>query len=175
MQDETELARLQLRPRANVAKKIALRTLKNASVKTPPVSLWRVIVSMQGSGIADLYVEPYDDFGERVSGIIVVFADYTVIGFNTKQHWHRRRFTIAHEIGHFLLGHLCRQGDSGFASHAPEEQEANMFAAELLMPYEFLKKDFFAMRSLPLLSEQYRVSEEALGWKIAHSRLLTRA
>ena len=38
----------------------------------------------------------------------------------------RRRFTLAHEIGHIYLGHSNDSPD--------EEREANTFAAELLMP-----------------------------------------
>ena len=172
MEDEAEILRLQTAPRVHVARKRANQIVKNIGITTPPVSLWRVIASLQES--LNLFVEPYDDFGERVSGIIVVFADYAVIGFNTKQHWHRRRFTIAHEIGHLLLGHLCQQKNAGFPSQMPEEREANIFAAELLMPYEFLKKDFVATPSMDILSEKYRVSDEALGWKIAKSGLLTK-
>lgn len=57
----------------------------------------------------------------------------------------RRRFTIAHEIGHFVLHPLVRHDRQHSARHftiwndASEEAEANVFAAELLMP-EFLFK-----------------------------------
>jgi hypothetical protein len=53
----------------------------------------------------------------------------------------RRRFSIAHELGHFELGHgagalaaLC--SDASGDRHAPgaDEDAANAFAAELLMP-----------------------------------------
>lgn len=49
----------------------------------------------------------------------------------------RRRFTIAHELGHCLLGHV-----SGFGSAAPapaQERAADSFAAELLAPLAVLK------------------------------------
>jgi len=59
-----------------------------------------------------------------------------------------RRFTIAHEIGHYVLpGHdtdrsVCTENDLGFsrARIAKAEQEANQFAAELLLPSKELKK-----------------------------------
>lgn len=57
----------------------------------------------------------------------------------------RKRFTIAHEIGHFVL-HPCEglerndtAGNFTIWNDANEEAEANIFAAELLMP-EFLFK-----------------------------------
>src|SRR3954454_2854802 len=56
----------------------------------------------------------------------------------------RRRFSVAHEVGHFLLhvgpgsvGVFCRATDVQPDPASPErlrEREANRFAAELLMP-----------------------------------------
>lgn len=49
----------------------------------------------------------------------------------------RRRFTIAHELGHILLGHV---GTPGLRNREPSptdnpiEQEANVFASRLLAP-----------------------------------------
>ncbi len=46
----------------------------------------------------------------------------------------RRRFTVAHEIGHCVLGHLSRE-------NSPEnEREADRFAAELLAPICVLRE-----------------------------------
>jgi len=54
----------------------------------------------------------------------------------------RKRFTLAHEIGHYVLPEHAKQGEvcqnpeiEAFRSGAPpHEQEANMFAAQILMP-----------------------------------------
>lgn len=52
----------------------------------------------------------------------------------------RRRFSIAHEIGHWILhegknqGYLCTAKDLSDYVRSPEEIEANWFAATLLMP-----------------------------------------
>lgn len=48
----------------------------------------------------------------------------------------RLRFTIAHELAHYLLGHLGDDISSLSRSNVryPQEQEADMFAARLLMP-----------------------------------------
>ncbi|HYL23945.1 MAG TPA: ImmA/IrrE family metallo-endopeptidase, partial [Burkholderiales bacterium] len=50
----------------------------------------------------------------------------------------RQRFTIAHEIGHFILKHdpSYRDGPEQFSTDNknPREVAANRFAAELLMP-----------------------------------------
>ena len=44
----------------------------------------------------------------------------------------RRRFNVAHEIGHLVLHPEARPGDS------QHEREAHLFAAELLMPEEMI-------------------------------------
>lgn len=50
----------------------------------------------------------------------------------------RKRFTIAHELGHILLGHPLREGEQHtrvFNKERPEvEKEADMFAARILSP-----------------------------------------
>lgn len=56
----------------------------------------------------------------------------------------RKRFTIAHELGHIFLhqgSHSCRNKYFGLAfNKIPKETEANMFASELLMPGAVLRK-----------------------------------
>jgi len=49
----------------------------------------------------------------------------------------RKRFTVAHEIGHEYLGHPKKSGE--FLDNPKQNREANCFAAYLLMP----KKMFY--------------------------------
>jgi Zn-dependent peptidase ImmA (M78 family) len=60
----------------------------------------------------------------------------------------RKNFTIAHELGHYKLEggkksqHRCLRDDlRGFKSHQLEEQRANQFAVELLMPAPIFEAD----------------------------------
>ena len=62
--------------------------------------------------------------------------DTTVILVNEEEHRLRQRFTIMHELGHFLLGHL---GDVPFSRceddcRPAEEQAADKFAIDMLSP-----------------------------------------
>lgn len=58
---------------------------------------------------------------------LVLSGGRFVILYNEESRSHRRRnFTLAHELGHIFLGH-AQDGDL-------EEQEANCFAAELIVP-----------------------------------------
>ena len=55
------------------------------------------------------------------------------------------------------MGHVCNNDASDH-----REQEANEFAAELLMPLALLKKDYQKIKVLKELAKQYTVSEEAM-------------
>lgn len=61
---------------------------------------------------------------------VIVYDDTATTG--------RKRFTIAHELGHILLGHPLREGEQHtrvFNKDRPEvEKEADMFAARILSP-----------------------------------------
>ncbi|MFY9487479.1 MAG: ImmA/IrrE family metallo-endopeptidase [Solirubrobacterales bacterium] len=51
----------------------------------------------------------------------------------------RQRFTLAHELGHHRLGHGGRVDAGsvvGFETDDPQEQQANYFASEFLMPVD---------------------------------------
>ena len=94
--------------------------------------------------VADQYRVPvlcYSDFPElSLSGDgFAVDIDGPTIYINDRIHYRpRRRFTVAHELGHVILGHSLdraqnrtRESDSGLS---PLEVQANIFARDLLMP-----------------------------------------
>lgn len=137
------------------ARKLARYLIKRAEITETPVSLQKIIEYLQTRH--DLAVIK-TDFGKKISGILVMVGNQPTIGFNENDCWYRRRFTIGHEIGHLLMGHTCE----GSASNNIHEQEANQFAAELLVPLEFIKKDFLKTKNIPDLSKKYAVSQEAL-------------
>ena len=110
-----------------------------------------------------------------------------IIGVNADHHPNRQTFTTAHELGHFLLHefddiHVDRQFKVWLRNEASsqgtdvEEKEANLFAAELLMPARFLAKDvekigaFDALNENVLgeLAEKYGVSTQAMTFRLAY-------
>src|ERR1700729_2662707 len=105
----------------------------------------------------------YSAGSEDVSGALIRNGKSAVIAVNSAQHENRQRFTIAHEIGHFLLHkgtnlHFDEDFSVKFrdalSSKAEDdlEIEANQFAASLLMPGHFIRKDmtrFIADGSAP--------------------------
>lgn len=94
---------------------------------------------------------------------------------------YRKRFSIAHELGHHFL-HLMEDGEivdkradmfrersQNGANWSPErfkEVEANWFAAELLMPQEFVRAEWKLNPNVSTMAKVFNVSEEAMGYRI---------
>lgn len=77
----------------------------------------------------------------------------------------RVRFTMAHEVGHIVLHHLEDLRARDIPENLPWiEREADVFAEELLMPWEFF--DGCGIEDLRGWSEWFGVSREACAWRL---------
>lgn len=92
----------------------------------------------------------------------------------------RRRFSIAHELGHYILhaDELENNPELGIFFRAPLEkesnpleQEANCFAANLLVPTNMLKEWFSKTQNQHQLAEIFAVSSELIGWRLINAGL----
>lgn len=120
--------------------------------------------------------------GLDVSGMIELDGKSPVIYYNADEAPVRQRFTIAHEIGHYALGHLgsgvtkFRDPASHFSSGAVkiEEREANRFAANLLMPAGPLKFaiEHGGLLSISSLAETFGVSQVAMKYRLENLGLI---
>jgi len=106
------------------------------------------------------------DFGtERVdSRCIMTGSKHPVIIFNKTLLGDRQRFSIAYQLGHLLM-------HTGFQVNWERDisHEANLFAAEFLMPESEIRKDFENGITLPLLAHL------KTKWKASMISLLYRA
>lgn len=177
MEEETQKARI------GSARKLARDLLKKAGVKEPPTSLRTIITHLQKEH--ELGVFPDSTLRDGISGMLVTVETelldkqderYDEIRYNEKHNWHRKRFTIAHEIGHLLFNTSCNKSFLSFDFiKDPIEVEANQFAAELLIPLASIKKDLKNPGDkVPEIAWKYIVSQEAMGWKISSCNLLGR-
>ena len=109
---------LDLGARKGSAKKLAQKIIKDVGITEAPISLQRVIEHLQKTMNLKVVRAPLT---EKISGLLVVCRDQekesTTIGFNPDKPWCHRRFTIAHEIGHIMMGHTCNKStnDKGYA------------------------------------------------------------
>lgn len=106
---------------------------------------------------------------------------YTII-VNANDHSNRKRFTIAHELGHYMLhrnligsglddNRAYRSTDTGKyhnTSIGPEEEtEANQFAANLLMPRHKVKELYTSgVTNSGELADKFGVSEQAMSIRL---------
>ncbi len=122
------------------------------------------------------------DFGEEMSGVLVLKNDKGTIGYNKDHSDQRQRFTIAHELGHFVLHrknhndvfvdkdfiimYRRRNGDYS-ESELIQEQEANAFAAAILMPEHLIEQELRNNNYYPHLSELQLIEKLAKTFKVS--------
>lgn len=127
------------------ARDLSWRVLLNTGTRELPVKVSRIC---RGYGVTlrsyqvgaplirELGLEAQCDISD---GFTVRSGNRCYVFYNMEQPPGRVRFTIAHELGHVLLGHL---GDGehtvynreSSSEDAPEEHTANVFASRLLAP-----------------------------------------
>ncbi|UZJ58198.1 ImmA/IrrE family metallo-endopeptidase [Pseudomonas sp. KU26590] len=90
----------------------------------------------------------------------------------------RKRFTVAHEIGHHVYGDLDAPRDTSThfsaRSHDPKEVAANKFAAALLMPAALVKHMVLEQRvtDISRLARAFGVSTAAMEFRLKAIGLL---
>ncbi len=151
--------------------------LKQSRITKPPVPVEKIAEIL---GL-DVRFAPLEG---DLSGALVREGGEVYIGVNSLHHSNRRRFTIAHEIAHYVLHEGVtlqldkdfrinwRDNDSSKAVN-PEEMEANRFAAEMLMPTRFVVKDIEALRNvdqqaLDAMARRYKVSTQAMRIRLGN-------
>lgn len=153
----------------------ATSILKMAGIHNPPVNVYK-IAKLLGFSIIE------SDFPINYSGEIFIENNVKSIGINKNHSLTRQRFTIAHELGHYLNGHqyFDEEGkmleDSEFDFSNPirqQEKEANLFASELLIPKEFLIKEL-EQHGLDInkLTEHFEVSSQAMWIRLTSLKLV---
>jgi Zn-dependent peptidase ImmA (M78 family) len=96
----------------------------------------------------------------------------------------RQVFTIAHELGHYFLSHkadeygVYRRQSSYEGIKDQNEQEADSFAADLLMPERMMREEikkypFLQADSAALLALRFGVSTSAMANRLKNLELIT--
>lgn len=125
----------------------------------------------------------YGDYGNSFDGLIECINNRFHIYINThgKQPGHRVRFTFCHELGHYFISEHCYalvNGDepalstyTGFKTDSYIERQADIFAANLLLPIKYIHSDIisyvkFDFRLIDSISEKYLVSKLAVLYRL---------
>lgn len=113
------------------------------------------------------------DVPPKVGGILYRGPLWDVIVVNAHHAAVRRRFTIAHEIGHWALD----EGGVFFNGvHAEDEleieQQMDAFAAILLMPDDLVKAEVQRSLRVPVLAKAFQVSPAAIKRRLSDLDLL---
>ncbi|MGG7058275.1 ImmA/IrrE family metallo-endopeptidase [Clostridium tertium] len=125
---------------------------------------------------------------DTVSGAIKKEKNDINIYVNEDDTIERKRFTIAHELGHYFLHLQCNQNTefvdmhrrTGYKTELPKEKEANQFAAAILMPQEKVKELYNSIKNLGVsesfiiewLSEKFFVSKPAMKFRLKNLGLI---
>lgn len=117
----------------------------------------------------------------NVSGMIKKGDDgqYTIV-VNSNHPITRQRFTIAHELGHFIYhkdkmnsgtdDNIMYRSDNHTDIGKAEETEANVFASKVLMPVELIKSLQEKYPNKPALADALQVSKKALGIRMKNMK-----
>jgi hypothetical protein len=111
----------------------------------------------------------------EVSGMLVPATREIILSVREREFPGRRRFTLAHELGHWIC-HVagareaapvyCRAHDVEPGADRALEREANIFAAELLMPEAAVRGGWRRSALRDELAATFGVSSEAMGWRL---------
>lgn len=115
---------------------------------------------------------------ETVSGILKKEDHVGSVYISATEPKYRQSFTIAHELGHFLI-HADREGEILYRRDAINlttedqevESEANLFAASILMPEEKFIEYWNVAKNESLLGDYFGVSPTAVRLRVKNLEL----
>lgn len=164
------------------AREEAKKIIKGLHISTPPIDIKKICKKF------NIEIRKINFSNDNVSGVLKLEGKNgnTIIAINNNHSEERQLFSIAHELGHFLLHNqmklhidtekvFFRDEVSALAKDIKEIQ-ANQFAAELLMPKDFLLNDLTTKYPLThneadadtikKLAKRYNVSQSAMMIRI---------
>lgn len=137
--------------------RLANRVLELNQILHPPFDLLELVQKYA--------TVEYREFPNSADGIVIGIGEKEKpeILINTNSYEVRKRFTLAHELGHVvipwhtgtIISHTDADNDELFEWEYREvEAEANRFAAELLMPTNWIREIFNTKKEIETLIKQ---------------------
>ena len=141
--------------------------------------------------IPNLRIAFSDELPSRISGAIAYDKEKErfIILINPTKSKTRQYFTLAHELGHYMLhaehlkqeelivdhdniwgeGNILYREDNGVSRDM--EIEANNFAASLIMPEDLVRKSWKALQDVDECADLFQVSTLAMSIRLERLRL----
>ncbi|MEJ7736322.1 MAG: ImmA/IrrE family metallo-endopeptidase [Chitinophagaceae bacterium] len=127
------------------------------------------------------------DLGDNISGVLIIENGQATIGFNKNESRVRNRFSVAHELGHYILHkdgsdlfvdkqfRVMYRGTNTDGVNYTHEREANEFAACLLMPDNLVREEIASLELdytdediIKILAKKFDVSTVAMSIRLSN-------
>lgn len=151
--------------------------LKEYKIKLePPINLDELMekigIDVRPANFADIEQKIGYKNGD-ILGATLVDGEDVGIFYRSDVSQNRKRFTIAHELGHCCI-HASSLKETNIQLRQESEKnslveiDASIFAGELLIPRELLEREYdkFLLPSLRALSEIFQVSTSVMGARL---------
>ena len=146
----------------NSPQEIAYKVRNFLGVPAGPID--KIVSLLEKNGVIVMFLD-VDDM-EKFDGLTMFTMNQApVIWINRNIPNDRKRFSLAHELGHLVM-HL--RSDNLEKSEEQKELEANEFAGEFLMPKSQCKVDLFKLKYKDLGMKKYY-------WKVSKAAIIYRA
>jgi Zn-dependent peptidase ImmA (M78 family) len=146
----------------NRPKEIAYKIRTYLGVPAGPID--NIVSLLEKNGVIVMYLD-LDDM-DKFDGLTMFTANQApVIWINRNSPNDRKRFNLAHELGHLVM-HL--RSEDLDKPEDQKEREANEFASEFLMPESQCREDLFNLKYKEL-------GVKKLYWKVSKAAIIYRA
>ena len=153
--------------------------LKNENFYTAGFDIFKLIKKL------NIEVVP-KKFSDNISGFLAINNGKVIISINENEVKERKRFTAAHELGHFFLHSknqplfidktpkIMYRNNASSTGEVLIEREANAFAAALLMPQNLIIAEMDklqeneASKIIIKLADKFKVSEQAMSFRLSN-------
>lgn len=146
----------------NTPQEIAYKIRQFLKVPSGPID--NIVSLLEKNGVIVMFLD-VDDM-EKFDGLTMFTTNQApVIWINRNMPNDRKRFSLAHELGHLVM-HL--RSENLDKSEEQKELEANEFAGEFLMPKSQCREDLFNLKYGDLGVKKYY-------WKVSKAAIIYRA
>lgn len=148
---------------------IARGIVKNFNLNEPPVDLYYVAEKL------NCIIHYVKDFPKTVDGMVLPLASgQHLVLINQYIKSVRKRFTLAHELGHVYLRHYLKYGLYKSRDQQKDiiERQADIFATELLMPKHWIRQYYPKIKNIEEMAQLFWVSKEAMTIRLKELGLM---